>query len=74
LIKVKFSWEWSVDPASTSEGIQLDETAVGAMGIEWTRGVTLYGAEEERGVAGERGVRKSAGFGTSKARDWPEVE
>ncbi len=54
--------------ASTSEGIQLDETAVGAMGIEWTRGVTLYGAEEESGVAGERGVRKSAGFGTSKAK------
>ena len=54
MIKVKFSWEWSVDAASTSEGIQLDETAVGAMGIEWTRGVTLYGAEEEGGVAGER--------------------
>ncbi len=54
VIKVKFSWEWSVDAASTSEGIQLDETAVAAMEIEWTRGVTLYGAEEECGVAGER--------------------
>ena len=27
------------DPASTSEGIQLDETAAGAMELEWSKGL-----------------------------------
>jgi hypothetical protein len=28
-----------MDATSTSEGIQLDESAVGSMGIEWTSGL-----------------------------------
>jgi hypothetical protein len=38
-------------PASTAEGIQLDETADGIMEIEWAKGVALGGAA---GVAGGR--------------------
>ena len=42
-----------VEAASTAEGIQLDETAGGAMGIEWANGVTSGGGGDECGAAGE---------------------
>jgi hypothetical protein len=35
-----------VEAASTAEGIQLDETAGEAMGIEWAKGVTSGGGGE----------------------------
>jgi len=42
-----------MDGASTLEGIQLDESAAGPMGIEWTSRLALSRAAEECEVAGE---------------------
>jgi hypothetical protein len=39
--------------ASTAEGIQLDETAVGSMEIEWAKGVALGRGGDECEVEGE---------------------
>lgn len=39
--------EGGSEPASTSEGIQLDETAGRAMEIEWNHGDAVDGAENQ---------------------------
>jgi hypothetical protein len=47
----------------TLERIELDETAVGTMGIEWASQRALSLGEEECAVAGDGGERKSATLG-----------
>ena len=53
MVWLKFSKEWGIEAASTWEGIQLDETAVGSMGIEWSSGVALSGAAAAGEVGGD---------------------
>ena len=45
--------ECGVEAASTLEGIQLDETAISPMGIEWTSRLALSRAAAEDGVGDE---------------------
>jgi len=53
LIRFKLSKECGIDAASIAEGMQLDETAVGPMAIEWSSRLALNRAAEECEVAGE---------------------
>lgn len=53
----------------TLERIELDETAVGTMGIEWTSQRALSHAEEECAAAGNCGGKKSTAFGLWSAED-----
>jgi hypothetical protein len=49
------SKEQGTDPASTSEGIQLNETAIRPMEIEWSNRRALSCSAEEYEVAGASG-------------------
>jgi hypothetical protein len=52
-IRVELSQEYGSDPPSTLEGIQLGETAIRPMGIEWTSRLALSRAAAEYGVGDE---------------------
>jgi len=45
-------------PASTAEGMQLDKSAGGSMGIEWGGRLALSGVAEECAVVGEWSGKK----------------
>jgi hypothetical protein len=53
----------------TLERIELDETAVGTMGIEWTSQPALSRAEEECAIAVESGERGAAAYWAVDGRE-----